>query len=74
MVGARPWLVLATLNGMIAVAAGAFGWHSLEVTDSDMRDVFLTGVDYQMWHALALIASRGRPNLSPKEFPVGIPL
>lgn len=65
MVGARPWLVLATLNGMIAVAAGAFGWHSLEVADSEMRDVFLTGVDYQMWHALALIGVAWLANRKP---------
>jgi uncharacterized membrane protein YgdD (TMEM256/DUF423 family) len=55
MDGARPWLVVAAINGLIAVAAGAYGWHSLEVADSGLRDIFLTGVDYQMWHALALL-------------------
>lgn len=65
MVGARPWLVLATLNGMIAVAAGAFGWHSLDVADGEMRDVFLTGVDYQMWHALALLGIAWLANRKP---------
>jgi uncharacterized membrane protein YgdD (TMEM256/DUF423 family) len=54
--GARWWLVLGALNGFVAVGAGAYGWHSLTVDDSALRDVFAVGVDYQMWHALALFA------------------
>ena len=52
----RLWLFLAALNGFGAVAAGAYGYHWLEVSDSGFRDVFMMGVDYQMWHALALLA------------------
>ena len=50
----RLWLFLAALNGFGAVAAGAFGHHGLAVSQPDLRDAFLTGVDFQMWHALAL--------------------
>ncbi len=52
----RRWLFLAALNGLVAVAAGAYGWHSLEVSDTGLSDIFAIGVQYQMWHALALFA------------------
>lgn len=63
----RPWLLIAALNGFIGVAAGAYGHHSL----TDMgRELFETGVAYQMWHALALLAvtwlrDRGGPGAKP---------
>ncbi|MDH5748539.1 MAG: DUF423 domain-containing protein [Rhodospirillales bacterium] len=50
----RLWLFFAGLNGLIAVAAGAYGWHWLQV-DEGPRQIFMMGVDYQMWHALALL-------------------
>lgn len=49
------WLFLGAVNGLVAVAAGAYGWHSLAADDGG-RAIFAMGVDYQMWHALALIA------------------
>jgi len=52
----RLWLFLAALNGLLAVAAGAYGSHGLAVTESARRDAFMTGVQYHMWHALALFA------------------
>ena len=52
----RLWLFLAALNGLLAVAAGAYGSHGLAVTESAHRDVFMTAVQYHMWHALALFA------------------
>jgi uncharacterized membrane protein YgdD (TMEM256/DUF423 family) len=52
----RPWLLIAALNGLIAVAAGAYGHHALATSDSGHREYFETGVTYQMWHALALLA------------------
>ncbi|MAE44494.1 MAG: hypothetical protein CMF63_05865 [Magnetovibrio sp.] len=52
----RIWLFLGGLNGLLAVAAGAYGWHWLEVSNPVIRDTFLMGSDYQMWHALALLA------------------
>jgi uncharacterized membrane protein YgdD (TMEM256/DUF423 family) len=50
----RVWLFLGGLNGLFGVAAGAYGWHLLEV-DEGPRQIFMMGVDFQMWHALALL-------------------
>jgi uncharacterized membrane protein YgdD (TMEM256/DUF423 family) len=53
----RVFLVIAALSGLLAVALGAFGAHALrERLASDLLDVFKTGVTYQMYHALALLA------------------
>ncbi len=52
----RLWLFLAALNGLLAAAAGAYGSHALVVTESAHRDIFMTAVQYHMWHALALLA------------------
>ncbi len=49
------WLFLGALNGLVAVAAGAYGWHSLAGDDA-ARKMFEIGVQYQMGHALALLA------------------
>jgi uncharacterized membrane protein YgdD (TMEM256/DUF423 family) len=52
----KTFLLLGSLNGLIAVALGAFGAHGLkERLSSEMLSVFQTGVQYQMYHALALI-------------------
>ena len=51
----RIWIILGGLNGLAAVIGGAFGYHSLEA-DSAARDFFAMGVQYHMWHALALLA------------------
>lgn len=48
----RTILLLGSLLGLLAVAAGAFGAHALSATDSQ---VFETGAEYQMYHALALV-------------------
>jgi len=48
------WILLAGLNAALAVAAGAYGWHSLAETP-DIRDIFMMGSQYQMWHALGLM-------------------
>jgi len=54
---ARIFLVLGSLSGLIAVAAGAFGAHTLRSRISaDLLATFETGVRYQMYHALALLA------------------
>lgn len=50
----RPWMAMAALFGATGVAAGAYGWHGLE-GDETVREIFRIGVQYQMWHALALI-------------------
>ena len=51
----KVWLLIAALNGFLAVAAGAFAAHTLQ-TRLDVRSlqVFETGARYQMYHALAI--------------------
>jgi uncharacterized membrane protein YgdD (TMEM256/DUF423 family) len=50
------FFTLGSLSGLIAVAAGAFGAHSLrDRLSTDLLPVFETGVRYQMYHALALL-------------------
>ncbi|MEC9483941.1 MAG: DUF423 domain-containing protein [Halomonas sp.] len=50
------WVVTA-LSGFITVMAGAFGAHGLRDQISErMLDVFATGVRYQAWHTLAMLA------------------
>jgi uncharacterized membrane protein YgdD (TMEM256/DUF423 family) len=51
----RIWLVIAAINGALAVAAGAFAAHGLAGRlDPHALSVFETGARYQMYHALAL--------------------
>lgn len=50
------WILLAAVNGFLAVAAGAFGAHGLkEVLTADRLDVFEVAARYQMYHALAIL-------------------
>ena len=52
----RIFVILGSLSGLIAVAAGAFGAHSLrDRLSADLLATFETGVRYQMYHALALL-------------------
>ncbi|HET7335033.1 MAG TPA: DUF423 domain-containing protein [Rhizomicrobium sp.] len=49
------WLLIACVNGFIAVAAGAFAAHGLSARlDAQSLAVFETGARYQMYHALAM--------------------
>jgi uncharacterized membrane protein YgdD (TMEM256/DUF423 family) len=51
-----PWLVAAAVNGLMAIAMGAFAAHGLRsVLDADALGWLDTGSRYQMWHALALL-------------------
>lgn len=54
----KNYLIAAAIFGGLAVALGAFGAHGLESITSDEKTLhgFQTGVQYQMYHALALIA------------------
>lgn len=53
----RVFTVLGSLSGGLAVALGALGAHTLKTRLSpDMLAKFETGVRYQMYHALALLA------------------
>jgi uncharacterized membrane protein YgdD (TMEM256/DUF423 family) len=59
------WLVVAALNGLVAVAAGAFGAHALQARlDPHALQVFETGARYHIYHALAIglaaLAMRGQ--------------
>ena len=51
----NPWLLAAAISGLVGVAAGAYGWHGLAAADG-AREIYTTGVHYQMWHSLALLA------------------
>jgi uncharacterized membrane protein YgdD (TMEM256/DUF423 family) len=53
----KVFLSIGALLGGIAVALGAFGAHGLKrIVPADTVSTFQTGVQYQMYHALALIA------------------
>jgi uncharacterized membrane protein YgdD (TMEM256/DUF423 family) len=51
-----PYLVaLGGIAGLLAVAGGAFGAHGLrDVLEPARLQLFRTGIEYQMYHALAL--------------------
>ena len=48
------WILLSGLNAAMAVGMGAYGWHALGDTP-DIRDIFMMGSQYQMWHGIALL-------------------
>jgi uncharacterized membrane protein YgdD (TMEM256/DUF423 family) len=51
------WVWLGSLNAFLAVAAGAFGAHGLkERVNAQMLDVWKTGAQYHMYHALGMLA------------------
>jgi len=51
----RLWLVIAALNGALAVAFGAFAAHGLsQQLDAHALGIFETGARYHMYHALAM--------------------
>ena len=53
----RLFVLLGAVSAFLAVAAGAFGAHALRARiQPDLLAVFETGVRYQMYHALALLA------------------
>jgi len=53
----RLWLCVAAVNGFIAVAMGAFAAHGLKGEAwQSARQWVETGAQYQMAHALALLA------------------
>ena len=54
----KRFLVIAALLGALSVALGAFAAHKLkEVLAPDVLQIFETAVKYQMYHALALLAT-----------------
>lgn len=61
---ARQRMVVAgALLAGLAVVLGAFGTHGLrDVLDARALATWTTAVQYQLWHALALIALAGLPD------------
>jgi len=57
MGGMRIWLALAALNGLMAVAAGAFGAHA--ASNPQVKEWLRTGAQYQLIHAVAALACYG---------------
>jgi uncharacterized membrane protein YgdD (TMEM256/DUF423 family) len=56
----KPFLSMGALAGAIAVALGAFGAHGLKKITTltpETISAFQTGVQYQMYHTLALLAT-----------------
>lgn len=55
---ARLFATVGALSGGLAVAAGAFGAHALRARlEPRLLEVFETAVQYQMYHAVALLAA-----------------
>ncbi|ARC60829.1 hypothetical protein CHCC20441_1393 [Bacillus licheniformis] len=53
----KLFLILGAVNAMLAVALGAFGAHGLEgKIPEKYLQIWQTGVQYHMYHALGLIA------------------
>lgn len=55
--GCTVAMIFAGVFAALGVALGAFGAHALNerLVQSGMLEVWRTAVDYQMWHALALL-------------------
>jgi uncharacterized membrane protein YgdD (TMEM256/DUF423 family) len=52
----KSFLLLGAFLGAVAVALGAFGAHGLkQIVSTETVTVFQTGVQYQMYHTLALL-------------------
>ncbi len=51
------WLISGAAFALLSVALGAFGAHALKnVLDAYSKAIYETAVQYQMFHALALLA------------------
>jgi uncharacterized membrane protein YgdD (TMEM256/DUF423 family) len=52
----RKFLLIAALLAAISVALGAFAAHGLkQIVEEETVKIFQTGVQYQMYHSLALL-------------------
>ena len=65
----RLWIGCGAISGFLAVALGAFGAHGLSARLSEKAlSLWHTAAQYQMYHALALLAlgvwTQVTPNLS----------
>lgn len=63
----RGWWLGAALSGALMVMAGAFGAHALEGQLAPrLAAAFETGVRYQAWHTLALLAVLAWRSTTPR--------
>ncbi len=54
----RLWLAAGAIFGLLSVVAGAMGTHALRgILEARAMDTFETAVRFQMYHALALLAT-----------------
>ena len=67
----KHFVTIGALLGGLAVVAGAFGAHGLKQhVTPDRLDIFHTGVEYQMYHALALLLLAWRTSKDASQLPV----
>lgn len=65
----KKFLLIAALLAALAVALGAFGAHGLkEIVEAETIQIFQTGVQYQMYHALALLLTGILAEKYPSKF------
>jgi len=58
MTNARLFLLFGAIGGFLTVALGAFGAHGLkQILSPGLLQTFQTGVEYQVMHSLALLAT-----------------
>ena len=57
----RAILLAGALLAATGVALGAFGAHALRGLDPQRLGWWQTGVQYQLWHAIALVALAALP-------------
>lgn len=63
----RFFLATAAASGLLSVALGAFAAHGLKhKLAENLLSAFQTGVEYQMYHALALLAVAILARLAPR--------
>jgi len=56
MQSAKIFLLLGSINALLAVIFGAFGAHALKTRlGADLVTVYQTGVEYHFYHALGLL-------------------
>ncbi|WPJ97939.1 DUF423 domain-containing protein [Coraliomargarita algicola] len=69
----RTFILLAGLFALTAVILGAFGAHALQsrLESADTQATWDTAVNYQMWHALALL-TLANYTLSGRTFKVAL--
>ncbi|HLU21803.1 DUF423 domain-containing protein [Lederbergia graminis] len=53
----KIFIIIGAINALLSVGLGAFGAHALEgKIEPKYLDVWKTGVQYQMFHALGILA------------------